>query len=101
MFPAIVVLDFMGATESAANLLRIRLTEEKIRDERRYGQVSLESAASDIGSEVRGLLVRTIHRTPESLPPAPDIHSVQKGLKQASKGFRAIDEPPSPKKKKK
>lgn len=93
-------LDFMGATESAANLLRIRLTEEKIKDEKRHGQVSLDGAASDIGREVRGLLKRTIHKTPEELPPAPDIRSVQKGLKQASKGFRAIDEPSKKKKRK-
>ncbi len=93
-------LDFMGATESAANLLRIRLTEEKIKTERRYGQSNLENAASTIGHEVRDLLVRTIHRTPESLPPAPDIRNVQRGLKQASKGFRAIDEPPKKRKRK-
>lgn len=85
-------LDFMGATESAANLLRIRLTEEKIRAEERYGQSELESAASDIGQEVRDLLLRTIHKAPEELPPAPDIRSVHKGLKQTSRGFRAIDE---------
>ena len=93
-------LDFMGATESAANLLRIRLTEEKIKTERRYGQPELENAASTIGHEVRDLLVRTIHRTPESLPVAPDIRNVHRGLKQTSKGFRAIDEPPSKKRKK-
>ena len=85
-------LDFMGATESAANLLRIRLTEEKIKNERRHGQNELEDAAHIIGQEVRGLLKRTINKTPESLPPAPDIRNVHKGLKQASKGFREIDE---------
>lgn len=90
----------MGATESAANLLCIRLTEEKIKDEKRYGQDSLDGAASDIGHEVRGLLQRTIHKAPEELPPAHDIRSVHKGLKQASKGFRAIDEPSQKKRRK-
>ena len=94
-------LDFMGATESAANLLRIRLTEEKIKNERRHGQNELEDAAHIIGQEVRGLLKRTINKTPESLPPAPDIRNVHKGLKQASKGFREIDESISNKKLKK
>lgn len=93
-------LDFMGATESAANLLRIRLTEEKIKAEDRYGQSELESAASDIGQEVRNLLKRTIKKYPEELPPAPDIHNIKNGLKQANKGFRAIDKPLGKKKRK-
>ncbi len=84
-------LDFMGSTESAANLLRLRLTEEKIKQEKSEGQDSLEAAALNIGEEVRDLLIRTIHKTPEELPPAPDIKKVHQGLKAASKGFRAID----------
>ena len=72
-------LDFMGATESAANLLRIRLAEEKIRAEERYGQTSLENTASDIGHEVRDLLLRTIHKAPEDLPPARIFAVFRKG----------------------
>ena len=72
-------LDFMGATERAANLLRIRLTEEKILAEERYGQTSLENAASDIGHEVRDLLLRTIHKAPEDLPPARIFAVCRKG----------------------
>lgn len=86
-------LDFMGATESAANLLRIRLTEEKIRDDRIHGQKGLESTASSIGHEVRELLIRTIGKTPEDLPPSPEIRKVHQGLKRTNKGFREIDSP--------
>jgi DNA-damage-inducible protein D len=88
----------MGATESAANLLRIRLTEDKINDNRVQGQRDLERTAQNVGKEVRGLLQRTIGKTPESLPPAPNIRQVHRGLKDTSKGFKAID---SPKKEKK
>ena len=87
-------LDFMGTMESAANLLRLHLTEDKIKQEGCYGQRILEAAAEDIGGEVRGLLKRTINKTPEELPPAPDIKKVHQGLKAASKGFRAIDKRP-------
>ncbi|MDR3279298.1 MAG: hypothetical protein LBT23_02195 [Synergistaceae bacterium] len=63
-------LDFMGATESAANLLRIRLTEEKIKKDRVSGQYTLENTAQNVGGEVRDLLIRTIGQAPEDLPPA-------------------------------
>lgn len=86
-------LDFMGATESAANLLRIRLTEDKIEGEKVYGQNSLENAANTVGKEIRDILKRTIGKRPEDLPPAPDILQVQKGLKNTSKGFMKIDAP--------
>jgi DNA-damage-inducible protein D len=86
-------LDFMGATESAANLLRIRLTEDKIGMEHAQGQNALENTAVSVGKEVRDLLKRTIGKTPESLPPAPDIRQVHRGLKDTSKGFKAIDAP--------
>ena len=84
-------LDFMGATESAANLLRIRLTEDKINNDHVQGQSALENTATNVGKEVRDLLKRTIGKTPESLPPAPDIRQVHRGLKDTSKGFKAID----------
>jgi hypothetical protein len=86
-------LDFMGATESAANLLRIRLTEDKINVDHAQGQNALENTAANVGKEVRDLLKRTIGKTPESLPPAPDIRQVHRGLKDTSKGFKAIDAP--------
>ncbi|MDR2180196.1 MAG: hypothetical protein LBP21_07795 [Synergistaceae bacterium] len=86
-------LDFMGATESAANLLRIRLTEDKINVDNLQGQPALERTAANVGKEVRDLLKRTIGKTPESLPPAPDIRRVHRGLKDTSKGFKAIDAP--------
>lgn len=84
-------LDFMGATESAANLLRIRLTEDKIKKDDVQGQSSLEKTAANVGKEVRDLLKRTIGKTPEDLPPAPDIRQVHRGLKDTSRGFKAID----------
>ena len=91
-------LDFMGATESAANLLRIRLTEDKINNDHVQGQILLEKTATSVGKEVRDLLKRTIGKTPESLPPATDIRKVHRGLKDTSKGFMAIDAPPKKKK---
>lgn len=93
-------LDFMGATESAANLLRIRLTEDKINKERVTGQSGLERTASKVGLEVRGLLRRTIGKAPEQLPSAPDIKQVHRGLKDTSKGFKQIDAPTQSRKRK-
>ncbi|MDR1740768.1 MAG: hypothetical protein LBR38_02835 [Synergistaceae bacterium] len=91
-------LDFMGATEGAANLLRIRLTEDKIAADGAHGQDELENTAAKVGGEVRDLLRRTIGKAPEDLPPAPDIRQVHQGLKATSKGFKGID---APKKKRK
>lgn len=43
----------MGGTELAANLYRIKMTQEKIKKERLRGQASLEKAHSEVGRKVR------------------------------------------------
>ena len=86
-------LDFMGKEELAANLFRITQTEAKIRNERRRGQVSLETTAEEVGRRVRHTMEEISGNRPEELSPAQDIKVVRKKLKSAHREFRKLDRP--------
>lgn len=86
-------LDFMGKTELAANLFRITQTDEKIQNENVRGQSPLERTAAQVGRKVRETMISISGKAPEHLAPEVDIKEVQKGLKQAQKGFQKLDAP--------
>ncbi|MGC4083396.1 MAG: hypothetical protein QM736_15120 [Vicinamibacterales bacterium] len=83
-------LDFMGREELAANLFRITQTEAKIRNEGVRGQKALENAARTVGAKVRKTMLELGGTAPERLPPAEDIKTVKKGLKQAHRQFERL-----------
>jgi len=84
-------LDFMGASELAANLFRITQTDEKIKAEDIRGQKPLERAAEGVGKTVRKTMLDISGVAPESLPPAPDIRDVRSGIKRSGKEYAKID----------
>lgn len=84
-------LDFMGKSELAANLFRITQTDEKIKNSNIRGQGRCESAAEEVGSKVRKLMLETGGKAPEALPKARDIKDVQKQIKSTQRGFKQLD----------
>ncbi|HQZ60673.1 MAG TPA: damage-inducible protein D, partial [Acinetobacter sp.] len=86
-------LDFMGKDELAANLFRITQTELKVKQDGRRGQGYLESLAEQVGKQVRQAMLDISGTRPESLPPAEDVNTVKKGLKETHKKLKEIDVP--------
>jgi DNA-damage-inducible protein D len=91
-------LDFMGGVEMAANLFRITQTELKLKTSGIIGQKPAETAAFDVGREVRNTMQRISGVKPEDLPAAEDIKRIRGDLKASHKEFKKLD---NPKKKKK
>jgi DNA-damage-inducible protein D len=91
-------LDFMGKVELAANLFRITQTEEKIRNGKIQGQKNLESAAEEVGREVRNTMKKIGGSAPEDLLPAEDIRTVKKEIKQTHRKMKKLDNKPKKKK---
>lgn len=94
------LLDFMGKRELAANLFRIQETEARIKHRNLRGQAPLETAARDVGSEGRKLMMQQGDR-PEDLPLSQDIKKIGSDLKRTNKllGKPAKKVKPKPKKK--
>ncbi len=86
-------LDFMGKTELAANLFRITQTDERIRNEGVRGQIPLERAAEHVGKTVRKTMLDLSGVSPESLPAAQDLKTVQTGLKRSQREYKKHDKP--------
>jgi DNA-damage-inducible protein D len=84
-------LDFMGASELAANLFRITQTDEKIRNEDIRRQWPLERAAEGVGRTVRKTMLEISGVPPEALPPAQDIKAVRSGIKRSGREYAKID----------
>jgi len=83
--------DFMGKTELAANLFRVTQTESKIKADNIQGQKPLEAVAFHVGKKVRNTMIDISGIAPENLPPAEDIKTVHKELKQTHRGFKKLD----------
>jgi DNA-damage-inducible protein D len=85
------LFDHMGRTELAANLFRITMTEEKIKNESIKGQASLERAHMSIGREVRKMVIDNTGKTPENLPVEKRLPEVRKEIKQNYKEIKSQD----------
>lgn len=79
------LLEHMGRTELAANLFRITMTEEKIKNEQIKGQGNLEKAHQQIGQQVRNVVVQNTGRAPENLPVEKILPDVKKEIKEGYK----------------
>lgn len=73
------ILDFMGATELAANLFRITQTEEILKRDDVRNPDDATSIHYNVGREVRGAIKRVGGTMPEDLP------TPQKSIKQVEK----------------
>jgi DNA-damage-inducible protein D len=85
------LLDFMKKDELAGNLFRLTLTEGRIKKDNVRGQLALEKVAEQVGRRVRQTIIDETGIKPETLPIGPDIREVRKGVRNANRGFRDID----------
>jgi len=85
------LFDHMGRTELAANLFRLTMTEEKIKNEGIRGQNALERTHHQIGKEVRRVVQQNTGRSPENLPVEKRLPEVKKELKQGYKEIKNQD----------
>lgn len=92
--------DFMGKTELAANLFRVTQTAERIKNEGARGLRHLSDTAHDVGSEVRGIMLKSGGVAPESIPLEEDITKVKRRLKSAAREMKKLDSPRKPLQKK-
>jgi DNA-damage-inducible protein D len=79
-------LDCIGPLELSANDFRIRLTEEKLRQDRIKGQAPAENAHRTVGKKVRKLVVDEIGTPPEKLPRAESIKKIASRKRKELKG---------------
>ncbi|TAH38520.1 MAG: damage-inducible protein D [Planctomycetota bacterium] len=86
------LLDFMGRRELAANLFRLTETEARIEKDNIQGQGPLESAAYQVGRQVRNMMVQDGGAPPESLPLATDVKKIESDLKRTLKGLTKAEE---------
>jgi DNA-damage-inducible protein D len=79
------LFDSMGKTELAANLFRVTLTNERIKNKGIKGQAALEETHRLVGNEIRKVVVEQTGVRPENLPQEKEIPSVKKELKKGYK----------------
>lgn len=77
--------DFMGNTELAGNWFRVTQTAERIKSENVKGLDALKNTASQVGKEVRDMMIKNSGMAPEQLGLEQDIRKVKKALKGANK----------------
>lgn len=85
------LFEHMGRTELAANLFRITMTEEKIKNENIKGQGNLERAHQQIGQQVRNVVVQNTGKAPENLPVEKRLPDVKKEIKEGYKEIKNQD----------
>ncbi len=87
----------MGKLELSANLFRVNLTEEKIKNDNSiYGQKNLEQAHYSVGKDVRNMVKKQTDKTPEQLPQEKkQILEIESELKQS---YRKLSKSKSKKK---
>lgn len=83
-----VLLDFMGKRELAANLFRLTETQARIENNDIRGQKPLEVAATDVGREVRSMMLRQGGAPPEDLPLRADIKKIGTDLRATHKQLK-------------
>lgn len=79
--------DYMGRTELAANLFRITLTEERLKNAPEIGERAAMDVHKSVGKQVRKMVVDNTGTTPENLKPEKRLNEVKKELKKAGKAL--------------
>nr|VFK80266.1 MAG: DNA-damage-inducible protein D [Candidatus Kentron sp. SD]VFK80269.1 MAG: DNA-damage-inducible protein D [Candidatus Kentron sp. SD] len=83
--------DFMGKTELAANRFRVTQTAERIKTTGTTGLPQLKQTAHDVGSEVRGIMLKSSGKAPEDLPLEENISTVRGRIKSANRKMKLLD----------
>lgn len=81
------LLDCMGKTELAANIFRVAMTDEKIKNENIKGQKDLEQAHKKVGRDIREQVQKLTGKKPEELPTLEPINNIKKGLKKINRAM--------------
>nr|VFK19680.1 MAG: DNA-damage-inducible protein D [Candidatus Kentron sp. LPFa]VFK33941.1 MAG: DNA-damage-inducible protein D [Candidatus Kentron sp. LPFa] len=90
----LTLYDLMGKTELAANRFRVTQTAERIKTTGAAGLSQLKQTAHDVGSEVRGIMIKSSGIAPEDLRLEEDISKVKKRIKSAGSKMKALDATP-------
>lgn len=85
--------NVMGLTELAGNLFRVTQTAQRIQSSNVSGLNSVAKVATDVGKEVRDMMIKNSGVAPEELPIEQNIDDVKKGIKNVEKTFKKIDKP--------
>lgn len=81
--------DYMGRTELAANLFRITLTEERLKNSPVYDERAAQNVHKSVGKQVRKMVIDNTGNAPENLPPERRLIEVKKELKKAGKALNS------------
>lgn len=87
------LFDSMGRAELAANLFRVTMTEEQIKNRNIKGQAQLEQTHYNVGKEVRDMVERNTGIAPERLPQEKTLPEVKKELKSGYRKMKKLDKP--------
>ncbi|MCJ8209423.1 hypothetical protein MUY27_06860 [Mucilaginibacter sp. RS28] len=77
--------DYMGKTELSANLFRIALTEEKLKQLNIFNENHAIQVHNKVGSDIRKMVKENTGLNPEDLPVERRLGDVTKELKRANK----------------
>lgn len=83
--------DFMGLEELAGNLFRATQTAARIKNQNVRGEKQLFKTASDVGSEVRKMMISNSGTAPENLAVEENIAKVKSRLKATNKAMGKLD----------
>lgn len=79
--------DYMGRTELAANLFRITLTEERLKNSHTSTERSAMDVHKSVGRQVRDMVIENTGVAPENLKPERRLNEVKSELKKAGKAL--------------
>jgi len=79
------LFDYMGKTELSANLFRIALTEEKLKQQIIFNEGNANQIHKKVGSDIRKMVKENTGLNPEQLPIERRLGDVTKELKKANK----------------
>lgn len=77
--------EYMGKTELSANLFRIALTEEKLKQQNVFNETHANQIHKKVGADIRKMVKENTGLNPEDLPTERRLGDVSKELKKANK----------------
>lgn len=83
--------DYMGLTELAANTFRVTQTSERLRRNHARGLQQAKETASEVGQEVRHIMIRSSGVRPEELELEGPISKVRSQIKATNRKMRKLD----------
>ncbi|CAM3692389.1 BRO family protein [Mucilaginibacter galii] len=79
------LLDYMGKTELSANLFRIALTEENLKQQIFFSEAKASNVHRQVGADIRAMVKKNTGLNPEELPIERRLGEVGSELKKANK----------------